>query len=142
VPRIVLDTNVYISAFLFGGVPGALIGLARAGGAELVVSSAILDEIAGVLRRRVEFTDAQVAEVMRETRSLARLVTPALRLAVIREDEPDNRILECAVAGRAHYIGSGDRRHLLPLRIYKGIPILSPAVLLHVLQAQTPPPEA
>jgi len=142
VSRVVLDTNVYISAFLFGGVPGALIAVARAGVAELMVSPPILEETAGILRRRFGFTRAQVAEVMREIRSLARLITPDLHRAVIREDEPDNRVLECAVAAGADYIGSGDRRHLLPLRVYEGIPILPPAVLLRVLQAQTPTSES
>ena len=50
-----------------------------------------------------------------------------MRLAVITAKESDNRILECAVAGQAAFIVTGDRKHLLPLGEYSGIRIVSPA---------------
>jgi uncharacterized protein len=139
VDRVVLDSNVHISAVLFGGVPEALMAMARARSFELIASPPILDEIAGVLRTKFRFTAAQAAEVIRETRSFARVINPGPRLDVIRDDESDNRILECAVAGEANYIGSGDRQHLLPLGSYQGIPILPPAILLQTLQGRIRP---
>jgi uncharacterized protein len=140
VARVVLDTNVYISAILFGGPPAALLAMARAGAIELMVSPAILDEVAGVLCSKFGFTAAHATEVLREIRSLAHVVRPGVRLAVVREDEPDNRILECAVAAGAAYVGSGDRRHLLALGTYAGIPILPPARLLQALRGIPPGP--
>lgn len=139
-PRVVLDTNVYISALLFGGPPEALLALARARVIELIVSPPILDEVTGVLRDKFAFTASQATEAIREVRSLAQSITPNVHLSVIQSDEPDNRILECAVAGQADYIGSGDTKHLLPLGTYEGIPILPPAQLLQVLQEQPPAP--
>jgi hypothetical protein len=55
-----------------------------------------------------------------------------ITLDVIREDPPDNRILECAVEGRANLIVSGDR-HLRRLKIYQGIPIVRPIDFLRTL---------
>jgi predicted nucleic acid-binding protein len=49
---------------------------------------------------------------------------------VIKENDDDNRILECAIEGRVQYLISGDRKHLLPLKEYQGAKILSPAEFL------------
>jgi len=62
------------------------------------------------------------------------LITPAVTLSVITEDEPDNRVLECAAEGQADYIISGDEHHLQPLREYEGIPILSPTQFLELFE--------
>ncbi len=132
-PRVVLDTNVYISAALFGGPPANLLALARAGVIELIVSPPIIKEISGVLRHKFGFTASQTSTVVREIQSLARTVDPPSRLRVIQEDDPDNRVLECAVAGEAQFIASGDRRHLLSLKTFEGIPICTPADLLRIL---------
>ena len=64
------------------------------------------------------------------------LMTPgALALAVIQDDPPDNRYLECAVEGEAAYLVSGDRL-LLSLGMFQGIQIVSPRVFLEVLQQE------
>lgn len=60
----------------------------------------------------------------RNSRAWADLVDPETLLDIIMEDPDDNRVLECAVAGRADYIVSGDRR-VLKLKAYAGIPILT-----------------
>ena len=59
-------------------------------------------------------------------------VQPKRRLSVIKEKDADNRILECAVEGKTDYIISGDKRHILPLREYSGIGILSPDAFLRL----------
>ena len=66
-------------------------------------------------------------------RGVSILVKPTFTLAVIAAKESDNRILECAVAGRTDVIVTGDRKHLLPLGSYEGIQIVSPADFLHSL---------
>ena len=64
------------------------------------------------------------------------LMTPgSLALAVIQDDPPDNRYLECAVEGEAAYLVSGDRL-LLSLGMFEGIQIVSPRVFLEVLQQE------
>lgn len=111
----VADTNVYISAILFGGRPEEIRSAAKEGKIELLVSEIILAEIAGVLKRKFHFSDWQISEVIKEFRDFTTLVTPTRTLSVITNDEPDNRVLECAVEGDAQYVISGDERHLQPL---------------------------
>jgi predicted nucleic acid-binding protein len=61
-------------------------------------------------------------------------VTPTQTLDIIQVDPPDNRILECAAAAKSDYIVTGDKRHILPLGTYAGIPIVKVADFLGQLQ--------
>lgn len=54
----------------------------------------------------------------------ALMLEPEIVLSVVRDDPDDDRVLECAIAGKVDYVVSGDR-HLLKLKSYKGIPILT-----------------
>ena len=132
--KVVADTNVYISAILFGGKPEEIRKLAREGKVELLISETILAEIAGILKRKFNWFDWQISEVIKDIKSITTLITPILTLSVIKEDEPDNRVLECAIEGNAEYIISGDVHHLQPLKEYRGIKILSPAQFLKFLK--------
>ena len=58
---------------------------------------------------------------------------PKRKVTIIKYKDDDNRILECALEGKAQYIISGDRKHLLPLKEYQGTKILSPADFLKLL---------
>ena len=128
--RVVADTNLYISAILFGGKPEAIRQLASDGEIELLVSEHILTEIADTLKKKFGWSDWQISEVISEIGEISTLITPKVTLSVIKERESDNRILECAVEGGARYIVSGDKKHLLPLKKYRGIVILSAADFL------------
>lgn len=132
--RVVADTNVYISAVLFGGKAEEIIKLARECKIELLISETILAEIAGVLKRKFDWFDWQISELIKDIRAITTLVTPILTLSVIKEDEPDNRVLECAIEGKVQYIISGDEHHLQPLKQYQGIEILSPAKFLELMK--------
>lgn len=125
--KVVLDTNIYISAILFGGKPDTIIKLAREGDIEVLVSEAILAEIAEVLRKKFDWQSWQVLEVIEEIRGIATFVVPRYTLSVVKEDEADNRVLECAIEGEAQYVVSGDEHRLLPLKQYRGIKIVHPA---------------
>ena len=132
--KVVLDTNIYISAILFGRKPEEIRKLSQEGKIELLVSEAIIAEVAEVLRKKFDWESWQISQVIDEIRETAILVIPNQTLSVIKKDEDDNRILECAVEGKAHYIISGDKRHLLPLKEYQGIKILSPAEFLRKMK--------
>lgn len=123
--RVVLDTNIYISAILFGGNPEVIIDLAKKGEIEVIISEFIIGEIAEILRRKFGWENWQILEVIDELREFTILVIPKERVSIISEDPIDNRILECALEGKASYIVSGDNRHLLPLREFKRIKIIS-----------------
>lgn len=123
--RVVFDTNVYVSAYAFGGAPAELMRVAIAGDIELVTSPTLLAELARVLADKLDFDQEHVAAVVRQIARIAVVVRPSTRLSVIA-DEPDNRVLECAVEGGASLIVSGDR-HLLSLYEYEGIRVVSVA---------------
>ena len=127
--RIVADTNVYISALNFAGTADEVLALGRAGAIDVFISQPILDEIADVLVRKFRWTATRVREAERAIASFASLVSPGETINVVREDEPDNRILECAVASGAEAIVTGDQ-HLLKLKRYHGIAIVSPREFL------------
>jgi putative PIN family toxin of toxin-antitoxin system len=128
--KAVVDTNVYISAILFGGKPEEIRRLAREGKIEPFISENILSEIAGVLKRKFYWTDWQISEVIKEIRGFTTLITPIVTLSVIKDDEHDNRVLECAIEANVQYIISGDEHHIQPLKEYRGIRILSPTQFL------------
>jgi putative PIN family toxin of toxin-antitoxin system len=122
--RVVLDTNVYISALMFGGLPGSLLDLAFLRSFTLVVSAALLDELDEKLREKFGVSHADAALLRARLESVAHVVEPQEILNVITEDPDDNRVLECAVSGNVDLIVSGDR-HLLKLGEYQGIAIVT-----------------
>lgn len=97
----------------------------------LLISRAILDELLGVLSRKFARETEELARVALLLDELGELVTPRMRIGILRDD-PDNRILECALAGGAEIIVTGDRAMLarrkvaecriLPLRAYLAEP--------------------
>jgi putative PIN family toxin of toxin-antitoxin system len=122
--RAVFDSNIFISALVIpGGQAEAAIEAVISGQVELCLSREIIHEVLRVLADKFS-RDAE--ELARAAVFLSELSTPIatkLRLAVL-EDEPDNRILECAVTGRADVVVTGDRT-MLRLRKHEGIRILS-----------------
>lgn len=132
--QIVLDTNVYISAFTNSqGVPFRVWRQAICRSYKLLVSPPIVAELAGVLRRRFDWDDARVIRRIKLLTAVAEIVTPAVVLTVFKGvQEADNRILECAIAGHADLIVSGDR-DLLRLKAYNGITIVRPVDALRTL---------
>lgn len=122
--RAVFDTNIFISAFAFPGsrAETALIKVAE-GGIQLAISQAIIHEVLDVLARKFDRHPEELARVAVYLSELAEVVTPRRRLKVLR-DEPDNRILECAVTAKAKVIVTGDQA-MLALNEYQGIRILS-----------------
>lgn len=130
--RVVADTNIYISALVFGGVPGTIVELGLARLVQLVVSPPLLDELDEKLRIKFRISGADVAAIRLRLEGASDLIEPRIVLHAVPDDPDDNRILECAVAGRADAIVSGDR-HLLRLGSYEGIPILTARGLLELI---------
>jgi putative PIN family toxin of toxin-antitoxin system len=110
--RVVLDTNVVVSAHLNSdGYERHVLDLALAGKLRPVVSEIILAEYEGVLRRpKFGLTARQVGRSMRMLRGAAKVVAPHRELK-ITQDAADNRFLECAEAGQADYLVTGNQRH-------------------------------
>lgn len=130
--RIVFDTNIYISALMFGGLPGDLLDLAFAGMFVLVTSAALLDELDAKLRGKFQVLPSDAQMVRAKLEQVAEVVSRAQTVDVIEDDPDDDRVLECAIAGRADCIVSGDR-HLLKLQRYEGISIVTARQLMEKL---------
>lgn len=122
--RVVFDTNFLVSAVVFprGRGEAALREIIEERD-ELVLSKPILDELLGVLARKFSRDAEELAHVAVVLSRLARFVKPRRTLRVVA-DEPDNRILECALTGRPEVIVTGDRA-LLALGEYRGVRIVS-----------------
>jgi putative PIN family toxin of toxin-antitoxin system len=134
--RIVLDTNVLISAILFGGKPRKVLDLVISGSIDCTLSTAILDELKGVLERpKFGFSANACLHIIEELHGICDIISPSVSVDVISSDPDDNRILECAVEAHAHFIVSGDP-HFLDLGKFKKIRILSPACYLNEFEAR------
>ena len=127
--RAVDDTNVYISALNFGGTAEEVLALARAQTVQLFISLSILKEIEGVLVRKFQWSAKRVRDAIATIQEFAQLVRPKETIDLITEDEADNRILECAIEANADIVITGDK-HLRQLRIFRGMPIVSPGEFL------------
>ena len=123
--RIVVDTNVIVSALVFGGVPRQVLDLALMGVCSLYFSKPIQAEVERILEEKFGWSPGEIHARARTVWSLGTLVNPEVSLAVVADDPDDDRVLECAVAAGANAIISGDR-HLLRLASFQSIPILSP----------------
>ncbi|MDR2853429.1 MAG: putative toxin-antitoxin system toxin component, PIN family [Burkholderiaceae bacterium] len=128
-PKLVLDTNVVVSALLWGGMPGQLIGVATEGDAELFTSEALLVELRDVLGRphlaaRLRRHCATAEQALAQYGELARWVQPQTVPRVVPADADDDHVIAAAVAAKADLIVSGDR-HLLSLGVHQGIAIVT-----------------
>jgi putative PIN family toxin of toxin-antitoxin system len=132
-PRVVIDTNVFVSGLNFAGKPGEILELFIKGEIEVFISPFILSEIEKILRERFEWGEGSINRVLNRIKRQAIQIHPKIKVNVIKQKDNDNRVLECAIEGSVQYLISGDRKHLLPLKEYQRIKILSPTEFLKLL---------
>ena len=122
--KVVFDTNILVSALVFPGGRGeaALLRILEERD-ELLLSKPILDELLGVLARKFARDAEELARIAVFLSDLGTTVRPRQKLRIVK-DEPDNRVLECAVTGHAEAVVTGDRA-LLELREFRGARIVS-----------------
>ncbi len=135
--RVVFDTNIYLSAILFGGNPRQCLNLARSNQINLFISKFILLEIAEKLQGKFLWNREEVKEVLEGILVFANVVYPESKIDIIKQEPKDNRILECALEAKAHYIISGDKKHLLSLGKFNKIPIVSAKDFLDIFYAKS-----
>jgi putative PIN family toxin of toxin-antitoxin system len=129
--RLVVDTNVLVSVFLWQGTPGRLIEQAGEKEIELFTSRTLLDELATTLAKKklakpVLATGLTSDQILRNYRRLVTLVTARQLLQQVSRDADDDIVLACALAASADLIVSGDD-DLLVLKDFQGIPIVTAA---------------
>jgi putative PIN family toxin of toxin-antitoxin system len=113
--RVVLGTNVVLSAVLFGGKPRQIVEYALAGTIRLFMSGPLIAELQGVLQRpKFGFAPQIVQSIVSELTSIAEWVVPQKHFRLVRDDPADNHVTDCAIAAEAEYLVTGDK-HLLQL---------------------------
>ena len=131
--RVVFDTNIYISALAIpgGNAENAYLEAVH-GTCELYTSVALLTETARVPQTKCDWAEDKVREAVQAISQIATVIRPRPTLHLLAE-EPDNRILECAIAAQAEFVVSGDR-HLLALKHHGDITMIPLADFLAKLR--------
>lgn len=129
--KLVVDTNLLVSAFLWQGTPGRLIELAGEKECRLFTSRALIDELSDVLHRqklakKVQATGLSAAQMVRNYQQLATTVTARSLAQQVSRDPDDDAVLACALAAQADLIVSGDA-DLLDLKQFQGMRIVTAA---------------
>ena len=122
--KVVFDTNILVSALVFpGGRADSALRRIIEQRDQLLLSRPILDELLGILARKFSRDAEELAHVAVFLSDLSILVKPRRKIAVLA-DEPDNRILECAVTGGADAVVTGDKA-ILALKAFRNVKLLS-----------------
>lgn len=123
--RAVLDTNIFLSGLIFPqGSPGQVLTLARQKKFAVFSSSFILNEIKKNLMVKFGYDEKETDFFLLEILKFVTLVRSKIKVEKIKVKDDDNRILECALEAKADFLVTGDRKHILPLRNFRGIKIL------------------
>ena len=132
--RVVVDTNIVISGLLFGGTPYKVVKTAIDRKFLHLLSAPLINEIERVMRSKKFGLSSNEASMLTEPFfERATIVVPTCAINAIRRCPGDNRVLECAVDGNAQYIVTGDRKDLLSLGKFQGIPIISAKDFLQLI---------
>lgn len=138
--RVVLDTNVVLSALLWRGTPYRLLeAIRQQQHVQLVSSAALVAELADVLTRpsatkRLMVIDKSVREVLADYLEAVELVEPVSVPRVVPTDPDDDHVVAAAVTAHASVIVSGDS-DLLSMESHQGIPIVTAAQALNIIEA-------
>ncbi len=132
--RVTVDSNIVLSAFLWGGNPRRVLNAARSGAIHIFTSPALIAELADVLSRerfeqRLTEVSSSVEKIVNEFQGLATIVDAPNIEPVVLRDPDDDMVVACAIASDSDVIVSGDR-DLLNLKMYQGIRILRATDLL------------
>jgi len=133
VTGVVVDTNVYISVLVFGGVPQRALDLISAQGLSLYVSPSIADEVEGVLSRKFGWSPQDLETFLPPLWERCIMIRPTIRLRVCA-DPDDNHVLECAAAAQADFLITGNAKHFP--KSYRTTRIVSPRQFLEMLRPE------
>lgn len=130
--KLVLDTNVYIAAFLQKGLASDILRLGIDRKVQLYISSEILKELKEKLAVKFKIDNKRINEFTSVVGFGTTKIKPRKKLKVINIDPEDNMILECALEAKADLIVSMDK-HLIKLKSYQGVGIVHPKTLTWII---------
>jgi len=129
VRRVTLDSNIYLSALNFRGIPLLLLDMGARGNIQIAISDAILQEVLRVQREKFKAPPESLERAKLLIEGCTHWVVPTQTLKVVPDDADDNRIVECAVAAGSEAIVTGDK-DLLRMGSYQGIYMMTAAAFL------------
>jgi|SRR3989344_739445 len=121
--RVVLDTNILVSAIAFGGKPAQILLLSIEERIQAITSAILLAELEEILNKKLVLPKEELQLALEEIRDSFEIVQPQSTIEIVR-DEDDNRVLEAAAEGSCNYIITGDK-DLLDLGNYQDIEIMT-----------------
>ena len=124
-PKVVFDTNIFVSAIIFGGNPRACLEMVRNGEIRLFTSRTLLFELSESLQRKFGYSGEEVEEIILGIAAFTDIVEPGETVGLIKTDKSDNRVLEVAAEVGADFIVSGDKKHILSLGKFRKTKILN-----------------
>lgn len=131
-PKVVLDTNLLISALIFGGKPEQIYNLVLEKQIIGMTSSILLAELTEVLTKKFNFELIRVEQLEKIIKKHFKMVNPRQTVKIL-QDIDDNRVLEAAMTGKCSHIVTGDS-DLLTLKTFRRIRILTPNDFLEIIQ--------
>ena len=129
-----MDSNIIISALLFNGKPEEILFMASGGDIETIISPSIIEEIKRNLINKFHRSDYETKKLISSVASISKIVIPKTKVKRVRY-LPDNKILEAALEGKVDYIITGDKKHLLPVKEFRGIPIVTASQFIVILRS-------
>ena len=131
--KVCIDTNVWISGIIFSGKPADIVTAAFNRKFETILSKVILNELEKNLLDKFNFGQRNVRKFMSRILQIADFYEPTGSIKIIPGGHADNLVLETALLGRARYLVTGDKEHLLPLKVYRNIKIVDPSHFVAIL---------
>ncbi len=128
--RACIDTNVWVSALIGSGPPSKVVELAFRKKFQLVMSPSMLDELCRILITKFDFSPKFAGKIRFRIAQMADLYIPEGSIRIIPGKHFDNFVLETAILGKAKYLVTGDRKHLLPLKVHRNVKIVEPTAFL------------
>lgn len=114
----------------FGGRPLEVFILAETGHYQLLTSPEVISELRKLLLGKFGWSVSETRKAIRRIVKISEIIKTQSKIQASK-DPDDDKILACAVDGGADYIISGDKRHLLPLKKFRGIPITTVGYFLN-----------
>jgi putative PIN family toxin of toxin-antitoxin system len=133
--KLVLDTNIFISSFFWGGNPRKLMTRIIDGEDTLFISNEILHEVFSVMARpKFNVSHRQITHFINSIEEISCRVIPLGIIQGVCRDSDDDKILECAVLGNVDFIISGDS-DLLSLKEFQEIPIITASEYIYKVES-------
>jgi uncharacterized protein len=129
-----IDTNVWLSGLAYSGPPAEIVTLALNRKFQIVTSIFMLDELERNLINKFHIEPRKAKKLIFRIIQIADVYEPKGTIKIIDKCPGDNIVLETAWIGRAKYLVTGDKQHLLPIRVFRNIKIIEPAIFLSLIR--------